>query len=470
MDDDASRREADAARSLAKHGLDAALLGRAMTALLGYHERGVAASSGKGDKKKVQLLGDDKLVQVQIGLARVPDRTTPKPIRVQIPHPLHRVAAAKDDGSDSAEEAEVCLIVKEESKSWVKDLVERFPDELGCVKKVLGLQSLRIKHKRYEQRRELLARFDLFLCDDRILPMVGKAIGKGFFEAKKQPVPIKLTRKEALPVAVQRCLSATYMHISAGTCVNIRAGNTGMPVKSLNENVQAIIANAINKIPSKWANVRSVSIKLPDSTSLPVYSKTPEELEEIVRLSGSHRQTMAKEEAANAAEEGDKMKKEEQKRKKRTTAKSPLVRALKKQNIVDSSEESKTFKMEERRKKKQVAADDSGDKSVEKKRKKEDKRKAASKKRQKGESNLKVDYDGDANSAPEKFLPSKKYTGSKKGRVFRNGENGVGYYIDIPPKVDKMAMAALSRLTVTPKKGGMKGTKQSGRKGRRGRR
>ena len=87
-----------------------------------------------------------------------------------------------------------------------------------------------------------------------------------------------------------------------------------MPVKSLNENVQAIIANAINKIPSKWANVRSVSIKLPDSTSLPVYSKTPEELEEIVRLSGSHRQTMAKEEAANAAEEGDKMKKEEQKR------------------------------------------------------------------------------------------------------------------------------------------------------------
>ena len=45
MDDDASRREADAARSLAKHGLDAALLGRAMTALLGYHERGVAASA-----------------------------------------------------------------------------------------------------------------------------------------------------------------------------------------------------------------------------------------------------------------------------------------------------------------------------------------------------------------------------------------------------------------------------------------
>lgn len=217
-----SRREADNARSLAKNGLDAALLNKAVKALIKYHEK-----SSAGEGKKEQLLGTDKLVQVQIGLNKVPQNTSPKPVRVEIPHPLHKVVkvdddAASDGNDDNLEEAEVCIIVKEESKPWVKDMVDRLPNELGCVKKVLGLQSLRTKHKRYEQRRELLERFDIFLCDDRILPMVGKAIGKNFFEAKKQPVPLKLTRKEALPFAVQRCLRATYMYISAGTCINIR--------------------------------------------------------------------------------------------------------------------------------------------------------------------------------------------------------------------------------------------------------
>ena len=46
----------------------------------------------------------------------------------------------------------------------------------------------------------------------------------------------------------------------------------------------------------------------------------------------------------------------------------------------------------------------------------------------------------------------------------------MGYYQDNPPKVDKMAMAALARLANTPMKGGGR-TPKSGRKsGRRGRR
>src|SRR5210317_28875 len=107
-------------------------------------------------------------------------------------------------------------------------MIERFPKELGCIKKVLGLQSLRTKHKSFAQRRELLARFDVFFADDRILPMLTKALGGKFFEKKKQPIPIALTRKEALPFAVQKNLKSTFMFLSAGTCVTVKAGNTGM--------------------------------------------------------------------------------------------------------------------------------------------------------------------------------------------------------------------------------------------------
>merc|ERR1712014_113967 len=46
----------------------------------------------------------------------------------------------------------------------------------------------------------------------------------------------------------------------------------------------------------------------------------------------------------------------------------------------------------------------------------------------------------------EDFLACKKFKGSKNGYVFRMGTQGLGYYIDEKPVVDKMAMAAILRM------------------------
>ncbi len=203
-------------------GVDKQLTDRALLALLKHHE----SSASSGENKKLQLLENDLDVQVQFSLARIPGNASPKPIRVDVPHSLVKVATsildASDDGDVNLQDVEACIIVKEESKPWVQEMVVRFPKELGCIKKVLGLQSLRVKHKTYAQRRELLARFTLFFADDRILPMLTKALGGKFFEKKKQPIAVKLTRKEALPFAIQKSLSSTYMFLSAGTCVTVK--------------------------------------------------------------------------------------------------------------------------------------------------------------------------------------------------------------------------------------------------------
>jgi ribosome biogenesis protein UTP30 len=201
-----------------KHGVDDQLTDRALRALLKHHAS--SSSSGGGDNQKLQLLENDLDIQVQFSLARIPGNASPKPIRIEIPHPLVKVAA--DDDNSNLQDVEACIIVKEESKPWVQDMVSRFPNELGCIKKVLGLQSLRIKHKSFEQRRALLARFDVFFADDRILPMLTKALGGKFFEKKKQPIAVKLTRKEALPFAIQKSLSATFMFLSSGTCLTVK--------------------------------------------------------------------------------------------------------------------------------------------------------------------------------------------------------------------------------------------------------
>lgn len=207
--------------------INAPLLTRAMQALIKHH------NAQQSDKSN--LLGDETNVNLEIGLFRVPGNPSPKPIRIVIPHPLHKIASEDGDNDndgddddameaeeDYIEKADICIIVKEASKPWVQEMIEKFPNHLGNVKKVLGLDSLRKKFGRFDQKRELLAKYDLFLADDRILPMIGKAIGKKFFDKKKQPIPITLTRKEALPFAVQNCLKSTFMQIPSGRCISVR--------------------------------------------------------------------------------------------------------------------------------------------------------------------------------------------------------------------------------------------------------
>ena len=197
-----------------KTGLDGKLVNKAVEALLKFHEK------QSEQNEKSLLLGNDRAVQVQFTLLRSPGDRSPKPVRILIPHPLFKLADGDDD--DAMDEPEICLIVKEESKPWVQEMISKFPDHMGCVKKVLGLQSLRKKHAQYSQKRELLAKYNVFMADDRILPMLSKALGKEFFKAKKLPIPINLTRKESLPFTIQKALSATFMTISSGTCINVR--------------------------------------------------------------------------------------------------------------------------------------------------------------------------------------------------------------------------------------------------------
>ena len=205
--------------------VDQTLVKKAVAALVKYHN--AQASKKEDERSTLSLLGNDRPVQVQFGLEVPPtDAVSFKPIRVMIPNPILQVAGSStngDDGNDEGlEEPEVCLIVKDESKASVKELIEQFQEYMGCVKKVLSLDSLRKKHSRFQQRRELLQRYDVFLADDRILPMLTSALGKDFVKAKKLPIPININRKEALPFAIQKSLSATYMTVSRGTSIMVK--------------------------------------------------------------------------------------------------------------------------------------------------------------------------------------------------------------------------------------------------------
>ena len=60
---------------------------------------------------------------------------------------------------------------------------------------VIGVSKLRKEYSVFEQRRQLAESYDLFLADERVLPSLPRLLGKTFFQKKKQPIPIRLTKR-----------------------------------------------------------------------------------------------------------------------------------------------------------------------------------------------------------------------------------------------------------------------------------
>mmetsp|Transcript_11281 Transcript_11281/g.16581 ORF Transcript_11281/g.16581 Transcript_11281/m.16581 type:complete len:492 (+) Transcript_11281:71-1546(+) len=479
--------------------IDSNLASKAVKALLDYHD--------DSNKDVNSLLGNDKLVQVQFALEKVPTNPSPKPKCMTIPHAMWKTCDADDDG---LEDPNVCLIVKEDSKQWVKDLIDEFPKEMVFVKKVLGLDSLRKKHAKFEQQRALLARFDIFMADDRILPMVGKAIGKHFFSAKKQPIPVRLTRKATLPLQIVHSLRATYWYLSEGTCLSVKAGTTAMSPEHLIGNIVHIATQLPEKLPRKWANIRSISVKTSDSVSLPFYNKTPAELNEIAKLAGLEEKfvDMKKKRTEDiASKNGDQETSmiSQKKRKK----KSPLLRALKMQEEQNQKNERENEKSSKRQKtnpkekaRKQTAHETASDDEKEHKAESSTPSKStagsksksvSSTKKRKINSNLSVKEQENSEKQEKKqlpnnfkkptvkastnkssseqvetskkpFIPEKKFRGSREGYVFRMGAKGLGYYVDVKPVVDPMLLEAIDRMSKRPKSVQKKKKKKSNRR------
>lgn len=137
----------------------------------------------------------------------------------------------------------------------------------------MKLQKLRTQYHEFKHRRELLSQYDLFLCDDRITPMLTKALGKTFLSAKKQPVPIRIGRRSSLRAQICRARESAFLCRSYGDCWGLKLAHTAMTEEEVTANLMAGVASAVDKVPRKWKNIKSVSIQCPGTIALPIYSR-----------------------------------------------------------------------------------------------------------------------------------------------------------------------------------------------------
>ncbi|KDQ09448.1 hypothetical protein BOTBODRAFT_69143 [Botryobasidium botryosum FD-172 SS1] len=162
----------------------------------------------------------------------------------------------------------ICLITKDPQREY-KDLLEK--TNVKFISRVVGVTKLKGKFKSFEARRQLLQEHGLFLADDRVIPMLPKLLGKMWFKAKKQPIPVNLKKKD-VKAELEKAVSATYMHQNKGTCTSIKIADFTQTAEKTIANLTSAIPAIVANIKGGWDNVQSLHIKTSKSVSLPIWT------------------------------------------------------------------------------------------------------------------------------------------------------------------------------------------------------
>ncbi|KAJ6602227.1 ribosomal protein L1p/L10e family-domain-containing protein [Mycena sp. CBHHK59/15] len=217
-----------------------------------------AHSAKLAEKQQAELLpGKEQNIWLNVTVKKIASVHKFKPVKIPIVHPLV-------DPRTSA----VCLITKDPQRQY-KDLLTEH--NIKFISRVVGIEKLKGKFKPFEARRMLLKENGLFLADERVVPLLPKLLGVKWFEAKKQPIPVCLTRKD-LKGELERAISSTYMNQNQGTCTAIKISTISHKPSQVLENLQAALPTIVKSIKGGWDNVQSLIIKTNSSVGLPIWS------------------------------------------------------------------------------------------------------------------------------------------------------------------------------------------------------
>ncbi|KDQ25503.1 hypothetical protein PLEOSDRAFT_31764 [Pleurotus ostreatus PC15] len=225
---------------------------RAVDALIGHESKAEEARN-----ENELLPGKEQNVWLVVTVKKMAPSHKIKPVKIPIKHPIVDPRTTP-----------ICLITKDPQREY-KDLLEE--KGIKFISRVVGISKLKGKFKPYEARRMLLKENGMFLADDRIIPILPKLLGSKWFQAKKQPIPVSLARKD-LKGELERAISSTYMHQNQGTCTSIKVGTLSQKPTQILANIKTALPAVISAIKDGWDNIQSLHIKTNSSVSLPIWS------------------------------------------------------------------------------------------------------------------------------------------------------------------------------------------------------
>lgn len=264
---------------------------KASKALLAHIKK---ASKDKAEESgKRNLLDDsDDPLETPIWLTlttkrHIADKARLQPGKIVLPHPLN-----------TDEQSTICLITADPQRAY-KEIVtsDEFPAALGKrITRVIDLGKLKAKYGQYEAQRKLFSEHDIFLGDDRVINRLPKVLGKTFYKTtQKRPIPVSLQAKVSkvdgkrtkrvktegtvnagtpaeIAKEIEKASGAALVSLAPTTNTAIRIGYSGWKPEQIAENVDVVVKAMVDKwVPQKWRNMKSVYIKGPETTALPIW-------------------------------------------------------------------------------------------------------------------------------------------------------------------------------------------------------
>ncbi len=219
------------------------------------------------------------------------DKNRLRPSRIKVPHSLNKSASLS-----------ICIISADPQRA-VKNIITdpSFPTSLSSrIGRVIGYGKLKAKYHSFENRRQLLSEYDVFLADDRIVTKLPDTLGKVFFKGtSKRPIPIRIALEKrvdgkrikaeekkapkneriaefASPAVVAReiqsALNSVPVSLKPGTSVAVRVGTSGFTAQELADNVTVVAQKVIEKhVVKGWRNVKAIHVKSPKSAAIPIW-------------------------------------------------------------------------------------------------------------------------------------------------------------------------------------------------------
>jgi ribosome biogenesis protein UTP30 len=271
------------------------------------------------------------------------------PSKIKVPHSLNK-----------SENLSICLITADPQRA-VKNAVAdpSFPPHLSSrIDKIIGFSKLKARYHSFEAKRQLRDEFDIFLADDRIVTRLVGELGKTFYKGStKRPIPVNLAQTEkdengkrvkaTLPrkinpkddkaalvasptivaAEIERAMDCVPVSLKPGTNVSVRIGLASFTPTQLSDNMKAAAEAIIEKhVVKGWRNVKSILVKSPTSTALPIWLADDMWVDE---------ERIIKEELIKAETE----KKERKRKRNPNTSKGPQVGERKKVKVEEMLEE-----------------------------------------------------------------------------------------------------------------------------------
>ena len=223
----------------------------------------------KKNKDELNILSNeqDEFLYMNIALDKLPIKYSIRPVSVNLTNKIY--------GEEYS--TNVCLFVKDPKQDF-KDLNLEFPFNL----KVIDISKLKLKYNRFEERRNLIKQYDIFLCDGRVYFLLRKLLGKPFYSAKKFPLPINLNynkkddiRKDIINIIEN---NVTF-HLSHGPIYNIKFARVIMKDDEKIQNLYDVITNMIPhvlKFGIDLNELKLISIKGNNTIEIPIYNHIKE--------------------------------------------------------------------------------------------------------------------------------------------------------------------------------------------------